>query len=127
MPISHDLVPGSWLLTLDIDTIFENILGPIRAFTSDKLFFRSMVPQEILPDNFKCSMPISTLLVGAAINRLSNSPPLPPETAAERSKDGNRTPIEGKLPICCVDFEPESGEQIVRCKASCGNNIHKTA
>lgn len=52
------------------------------------------------------------------------APPLPSETAEESEKDGNRKAIEGECPICVVDFEPESGEKIVYCKASCGNNIH---
>ncbi|KAK5114265.1 hypothetical protein LTR62_002516 [Meristemomyces frigidus] len=54
-----------------------------------------------------------------------NAPPLPSETADNNDdKDGKRKPIEGECPICCVDFEPESGEVIVYCKAACGNNIH---
>ncbi|KAK3677322.1 hypothetical protein LTR78_002860 [Recurvomyces mirabilis] len=53
------------------------------------------------------------------------APPLPSETAdKDAEKDGKRKPIEGECPICCVDFEPESGEAIVYCKAACGNNIH---
>lgn len=56
----------------------------------------------------------------------ANAPPLPSETAAsgDKEQDGKRKPIEGECPICCVDFEPESGEEIVYCKAACGNNIH---
>lgn len=53
------------------------------------------------------------------------APPLPSETAEEEPKDGNRKPIEGDCPICCVEFEPDSGETIVYCRASCGNNIHE--
>ncbi|KAK4540845.1 hypothetical protein LTR36_008787 [Oleoguttula mirabilis] len=58
----------------------------------------------------------------------AKAPPLPSETAAEASnkQDGNRKPVEDECPICCMDFEPESGEAIVYCKAACGNNIHKT-
>lgn len=56
-----------------------------------------------------------------------NAPPLPSETGDESEKDGNRKPVEGgECPICCVDFEPEdSKEDIVYCKAACGNNLHK--
>ncbi|KAK5126349.1 hypothetical protein LTR85_010585 [Meristemomyces frigidus] len=56
----------------------------------------------------------------------AKAPPLPSETAESEKKDGNRKPLEDECPICCVDFEPESGEAIVYCKAACGNNIHKT-
>lgn len=54
------------------------------------------------------------------------APPLPSETAEKGDEhNGNRKPIEGECPICCVDFEPESREEVVYCKAACGNNIHK--
>lgn len=52
----------------------------------------------------------------------SNSPPIPSEDAGD--KDGRRKPVEGDCPICCEDFNPDS-EEIVYCKAACGNNIHK--
>ena len=56
------------------------------------------------------------------------APPLPSETAEAGgdNQGGNRKPLEGECPICCVDFEPESGETILYCRAACGNNIHKT-
>lgn len=53
-----------------------------------------------------------------------NAPPLPSETVEEDAKDGNRKHIEGDCPICCVEFEPASGEKIVYCKAACGQNVH---
>ncbi|KAH8428826.1 RING finger protein [Aspergillus melleus] len=46
-----------------------------------------------------------------------------PETAPE-SKDGNRKPVDGDCPICFMEFE--ANEEIVWCRAACGNNIHKT-
>ncbi|CAF9932013.1 MAG: hypothetical protein HETSPECPRED_008249 [Heterodermia speciosa] len=36
----------------------------------------------------------------------------------------NRKEISGDCPICFTEFEPET-EDIVWCKAACGNNIHK--
>lgn len=54
------------------------------------------------------------------------APPLPSEQAESSKKDGNRKPLEGECPICCVDFEPENtDEEVVYCKAACGNNVHK--
>ncbi|GME63194.1 ring finger domain protein [Neofusicoccum parvum] len=52
----------------------------------------------------------------------SKAPPIPSEESGE--KDGKRKPIEGDCPICCEDFESGS-EEIVYCKAACGNNVHK--
>ena len=54
----------------------------------------------------------------------AHAPPLPSEQAGE--KDGNRKPVEGECPICSEDFEPENSEEIVYCKAACGNNVHKS-
>ncbi|KAI9829046.1 MAG: hypothetical protein M1832_000069 [Thelocarpon impressellum] len=54
----------------------------------------------------------------------ANAPP-PPNAAATDSDDtsGNRKPIEGDCPICVLDFSPDK-EEIVFCRAGCGNNIH---
>ena len=38
-------------------------------------------------------------------------------------RGAKRRPIDGDCPICFTPFEPES-EEIVYCKAACGNNIH---
>ncbi|PLB54367.1 RING finger domain protein [Aspergillus steynii IBT 23096] len=46
------------------------------------------------------------------------------ETTPE-NKDGNRKAVDGDCPICFMEFEPDK-EEIVWCRAACGNNIHKT-
>jgi hypothetical protein len=51
-----------------------------------------------------------------------SAPPIP--TAAEDEKDGNRKPIEDDCPICCTEFTKD--EDIVWCRAACGNNVHRT-
>lgn len=40
-------------------------------------------------------------------------------------QDGKRKPIEGECPICYDELDPKNDE-IVYCKTSCGNNVHKT-
>ena len=56
----------------------------------------------------------------------ARAPPLPSEQADKSKKDGNRKPLEGECPICCVDFDPDDKqEEVVYCKAACGNNVHK--
>ena len=54
-----------------------------------------------------------------------NAPPIPTDVADNEDKDGIRKSIEGECPICYMDFEEESNE-LVWCKAACGNNMHKT-
>jgi hypothetical protein len=59
---------------------------------------------------------------------IKNAPPIPGvETDGKdgtETIDGNRKPIEGECPICYDDLDDK--ETIVYCKASCGNNVHKT-
>lgn len=56
-----------------------------------------------------------------------NAPPIKPAGSGSADTDdpGNRKPIEGDCPICFMEFDAQN-EQIVWCKAACGNNIHKT-
>ncbi|GAB7359076.1 hypothetical protein MBLNU230_g5148t1 [Neophaeotheca triangularis] len=56
----------------------------------------------------------------------AKAPPLPSETAEKETHDGNRKPLEGECPLCSEDFDLNSLEAIVYCKASCGNNIHRS-
>lgn len=53
------------------------------------------------------------------------APPLPTNTCRSRDMDGNRKPIEGECPICYQDYHPEANE-LVWCKAACGQNVHKS-
>ncbi|OCK81798.1 hypothetical protein K432DRAFT_415785 [Lepidopterella palustris CBS 459.81] len=52
------------------------------------------------------------------------APAIPSANSSDASSDGNRKTIEDDCPICCMEFEPDK-EEIVYCKAACGNNIHK--
>ncbi|KAI9874879.1 MAG: hypothetical protein M1830_009183 [Pleopsidium flavum] len=59
-----------------------------------------------------------------------NAPPSPSDKASHNSNNdndhpGKRKAIDGDCPICFTEFEPDT-EDIVWCKAACGNNIHKT-
>ena len=55
--------------------------------------------------------------------------PLPSSVASALSGgtelDSKRKAIEGSCPICFIDFSPDT-EQILYCKATCGNNVHET-
>jgi hypothetical protein len=53
----------------------------------------------------------------------AQAPPIP-SVDAEKT-DNKRKPVtsEDDCPICCMPFEPD-GEEIVYCKAACGNNVH---
>ena len=57
----------------------------------------------------------------------AQSPPLPSSGSSEDAysdKPSNQKPVEGDCPICFMAFESDS-EEIVWCKAACGNNIHR--
>lgn len=59
---------------------------------------------------------------------IKNAPPIPgvetDPTDAAGEQDGNRKPIEGECPICYDELQ-SGEEEIVYCKAACGNNVHK--
>lgn len=52
-----------------------------------------------------------------------NAPALPSQIAEEGVDSNGRKSIEGDCPICFMEFEED--EEIVWCRAACGNNIHK--
>ncbi|KAL4921141.1 hypothetical protein BDW62DRAFT_140320 [Aspergillus aurantiobrunneus] len=47
------------------------------------------------------------------------------DKAEHHDTDGKRKAVEGDCPICFMEFEPDK-ENIVWCRAACGNNIHKS-
>lgn len=53
----------------------------------------------------------------------ANAPALPGQVAEDEPMDGNRKAMEDDCPICCMEFE--DGEEVVWCRAACGNNVHK--
>ena len=54
-----------------------------------------------------------------------NAGPLPTDTVEDADKNGRRHAVEGDCAICCEDLNPDA-EEIVWCKAACGNNLHKS-
>lgn len=55
----------------------------------------------------------------------ANAPPFPTEVDSASDTSGKRKPVEGECPICYMDLEEQQNE-LVWCRASCGNNMHKT-
>lgn len=53
------------------------------------------------------------------------APPIPTNTSSSNGTDGKRKPVEGECPICYQDYGPQKNE-LVWCKAACGQNIHKS-
>ncbi|RAH84097.1 hypothetical protein BO86DRAFT_397415 [Aspergillus japonicus CBS 114.51] len=62
--------------------------------------------------------------LSSELRAIYNGSSLSKEQSTEENA-GNRKPVEGDCPICFMEFEPEK-EDIVWCRAACGNNIHKT-
>lgn len=67
-------------------------------------FFANFCPQEL-----------EDIYQGSSLSR---------EQPKAEGNDGKRKAIEGDCPICFMEFEP-ANEEIVWCRAACGNNIHK--
>jgi hypothetical protein len=48
-----------------------------------------------------------------------------PAGAGSSRHDKNRKPIDGDCPICFNELAADGGEDIVWCRATCGQNVHK--
>jgi hypothetical protein len=53
------------------------------------------------------------------------APPIPTDSSEASDNDGKRKPVDGECPICYMDLDEKENE-LVWCKAACGNNMHKT-
>lgn len=58
------------------------------------------------------------------LREMYQSSPLSSQEEQSEDNNGKRKPIEGDCPICFMELEPEKDE-IVWCRAACGNNVHK--
>ncbi|UDD58340.1 hypothetical protein AFCA_005793 [Aspergillus flavus] len=63
------------------------------------------------------SMELREIYEGSSLSR--------EQTKIDDDNGGKRKAVEGDCPICFMEFEPDR-EEIVWCRAACGNNIHKT-
>ncbi|KAF1928670.1 uncharacterized protein M421DRAFT_62447 [Didymella exigua CBS 183.55] len=69
-------------------------------------------------------------LTGTELRELIKNAPLIPGVETDgndrpgEEQDGNRKTIEGECPICYDELDSRNDE-IVYCKTSCGNNVHK--
>jgi hypothetical protein len=66
-------------------------------------------------------------LLSSELKEIFARAPVTPQSSDGSSEDtshaGKRKPIEDECPICVMEFNP--GEEVVWCKAACGNNVHK--
>ena len=69
-----------------------------------------------LSDELEC------IFANAPVTRAPNHEEEPDESE-ESVYNGTRKPIEGECPICVFNMEPD--EELVWCKAACGQNFHK--
>ncbi|OIW30789.1 SWIM zinc finger protein [Coniochaeta ligniaria NRRL 30616] len=63
-------------------------------------------------------------LLGSELREIFETAGPVPSEDGEGKEDRNRKPIEGECPICYEGME--KGEALVYCRASCGQNMHKT-
>ncbi|KAF3759911.1 hypothetical protein M406DRAFT_358645 [Cryphonectria parasitica EP155] len=57
---------------------------------------------------------------------MDNAPGTTTAEGGSDHKDNNRKPVEGDCPICFEEMKSSPGkEQLVWCKAACGQNIHR--
>ncbi|OBT74884.1 hypothetical protein VF21_06749 [Pseudogymnoascus sp. 05NY08] len=66
-------------------------------------------------------------LLSTELKEIFEHAPVTPQSSngsEDTSHPGKRKPIEGDCPVCVIEFKPS--DEILWCKAACGNNIHKT-
>ncbi|OBT53745.1 hypothetical protein VE04_05309 [Pseudogymnoascus sp. 24MN13] len=66
-------------------------------------------------------------LLSTELKQIFDHAPVTPQSSnssEDTSHPGKRKPIEGDCPVCVIEFKPS--DEILWCKAACGNNIHKT-
>lgn len=86
----------------------------------------------ILVNVLKAPSPLSYQLafLESELRTLFANAPISPQSfhgesaQADGAAPSNRKPLEGDCPVCVMEFEPAT-EDIVWCRASCGQNIHK--
>ncbi|PNS20016.1 hypothetical protein CAC42_1463 [Sphaceloma murrayae] len=64
-------------------------------------------------------------LTSELVEIFAHAGPLPVDTVGKGDRDGKRRPVEGDCPICCCELD-EGAEEVVWCRAACGNNLHKS-
>lgn len=64
------------------------------------------------------------LIIPQELREIFSHAPTPPSSFSSPFTPSNRKPISGDCPICFTEFAP-TAEEIVWCRAACGNNIHK--
>ncbi|KAL1985922.1 hypothetical protein VTN96DRAFT_7187 [Rasamsonia emersonii] len=63
--------------------------------------------------------------LSSELREMFEKAPISPQgTESSDDTSGKRKPVEGDCPICFMEFDPQADE-IVWCKAACGNNVHK--
>lgn len=99
-------------------------LSPSQQSTPSDTDFPKKVLHNVLkaPEHLQYQL----AFLSSELREIFSQAPLPTSSAtgASSSSPSNRKEIAGDCPICFMEFEPES-EEIVWCKAACGNNIHK--
>lgn len=66
-------------------------------------------------------------LLSTELNEIFANAPTTPQSSEDASSatdtGGKQKKVEGDCPVCVMEFEPK--EDIIWCKAACGNNIHR--
>lgn len=103
--------------------VLHNVLKAPEHLQYQLAFLSSVSHTPILRDLIDvCSI----LTQDQELREIFAAAPAPASSAsASTEAPSNRKDISGDCPICFTEFERET-EEIVWCKAACGNNIHQT-
>lgn len=103
-------------------------LRKLKYLTSQKHSLRNQVLVNVLKAREDLAYQVAFLT--SELAEIFSHAPITPQSDGEPATvtdtGGHRKPIEGDCPVCVMEFEEsDRSEDILWCKAACGNNIHK--
>jgi hypothetical protein len=114
-------------LTLSLDSDFSDTqtVADFNIFLVDALIIILKAPAHLCYQTAFLSDELASIFANAPVTRAPE-----PEHNHDHAEDNNnnydgvRKPIDGECPICVFDMDADT-EELVWCKASCGQNFHR--
>lgn len=103
-----------------LSKVLHNVLKAPEHLQYQLAFLSSVSPIEV----WEVFLATDHSLILKELHDIFASAPAPASSEASTSSPSNRKEVSGDCPICFTEFESET-EDIVWCRAACGNNLHQ--
>lgn len=119
---------SAWMLAFEVRSVSISTVSSILVgfdvqwlmIVVDALLIILKARSDLCYQQAFLSHEIDSIFANAPITR---APDADHDHADDEGHAGKRKPVEGDCPICVFEMEP--GEELVWCKAACGQNFHK--